>query len=246
MTRPRGRPPTPSAMSRPTRAGRDRADLGDVAARQRHDRALAELLFDGRDGAGHRLQFLLHAGHGSLLGQVVGWSRTRYCRASARWAVAIAALPPRSAIVRATRRTRVIARADSPSRAAARSSSACPRRRAAPPAAAPSTTAARCSAGRAPAAARAPPRRGRGSAALDSPGSACASSRYGSAGTSTCRSMRSSSGPDSRDAVGRDGRRRADAGADRAAEVPARAGVQRRDQHEVGRVGDAAARRARW
>src|SRR5436190_50272 len=53
-------------------ARRNRADLGDVAARQRHDRAFAELLFDGRDGAGHRLQFLFHAGHGSLLGQVVG------------------------------------------------------------------------------------------------------------------------------------------------------------------------------
>ena len=38
----------------------------------------------------------------------------------------IAALPARSAIVRATRRTRVMARADRPSRAAARSSSACP------------------------------------------------------------------------------------------------------------------------
>jgi len=54
------------------RSRRARPDLGDVAARQRHARALAELLFDGRDGAGHGLQFLLHAGHGSLLGQVVG------------------------------------------------------------------------------------------------------------------------------------------------------------------------------
>ena len=53
--------------------------------------------------------------------------------------------------------------------------------------------------------------------------------------------MRSSSGARQPRAVGRHGRRRAGAGADRAAEVAARAGVQRGDQHEVGRVGDAAA-----
>ena len=43
-------------------------------------------------------------------------------------------------------------------------------------------------------------------------------------------------------AVGRDARLRAGAGAQRAAEVAARAGVERRHEHEVGRVDDGAAR----
>jgi hypothetical protein len=46
------------------RAGRDDVDLGDLAAVERHDRSLAELLFDGGDRAGHCLHLLLDAGHG--------------------------------------------------------------------------------------------------------------------------------------------------------------------------------------
>src|SRR4051794_35628501 len=57
---------------------------------------------------------------------VTAWSSTRYCKVSARCTARTASLPSRSAMVRATRRTRVIARADRPRRWAARSSNACP------------------------------------------------------------------------------------------------------------------------
>ena len=233
------------------RAGRDDVDLGDVAAVERHDRALAELLLDGGDGAGHGLHLLFDAGHGSLLvrlvGQVqrsMGWSSTRYCRVSARWTARTSALPARSAMVRATRRMRVIARAERPSRAAARSSRRVP-----------GGVERRDARQRRRAEARVP--------ALAAPALPLAGRRHPLAhgGASVRRAslvgqLLVGEGRDvdvQVDAIERAAPRAATGSRrrspceqvqvrTRAAEVAARAGVERRDQHEVGRVGDRAPR----
>ena len=122
-------------------------------------------------------------------------STRRYCTASATWATWVLVAPARSAMVRATFRVRCVLRADQPRRAAA----VCRNCRAAGSSAVWASISWPCSAWlalpwRAMAAWRARATRSR-TAALASPGGASSRSWAGKAGTSTCRSMRSSSGP---------------------------------------------------
>ncbi len=131
MTRPRGRPPTPSATSRPT----EPVGMTSIAAISPPSSGMIAPLPNcfSMAAIAPATAFIF-----SLMLDMVSpfcWSlvqRSRVGRArgtasvSARWTARTAALPSRSAMVRATRRMRVMARADRPRRSAARSSSAWP------------------------------------------------------------------------------------------------------------------------
>ena len=114
MTRPRGSPPTPSAMSRPT----EPVGIVPISAMSPPDSGMIAPLPNCFSMAAmapataFSFSFMLDMGL-SLVRSLVDRGRgTGGPRRGAR--CAIAALPARSAIVRATRRTRVMARADRP------------------------------------------------------------------------------------------------------------------------------------